>query len=44
MPHYKLTYFAVKGVAQGIRFLLSYMEADWEDNRIELFTRLLITY
>uniref|UniRef100_A0A146M8G7 glutathione transferase n=1 Tax=Lygus hesperus TaxID=30085 RepID=A0A146M8G7_LYGHE len=35
MPKYKLTYFDVKGLGEGIRMILSYMEADWEEVRIE---------
>uniref|UniRef100_A0A146KVM5 glutathione transferase n=1 Tax=Lygus hesperus TaxID=30085 RepID=A0A146KVM5_LYGHE len=34
MPTYKLTYFDVKGLAEGIRLLLSYMGKEFEDIRI----------
>ncbi|KAF6207934.1 hypothetical protein GE061_016383 [Apolygus lucorum] len=34
MPTYKLTYFDAKGLAEGIRLLLSYMGKDFEDNRL----------
>lgn len=34
-PKYKLTYFGLKGLGESIRFMLSYIEADWEDNRME---------
>ncbi|XP_008475192.1 glutathione S-transferase isoform X1 [Diaphorina citri] len=35
MPTYKLIYFPVKALAEPIRFLLSYMEQDFEDYRFE---------
>lgn len=34
MPTYKLTYLNVTGLGEPLRFLLSYGEADFEDNRI----------
>jgi len=36
MAHYKLTYFPIKGLGEGIRCVLSYGKADWEDNRIPM--------
>ncbi|KAK9506985.1 hypothetical protein O3M35_008823 [Rhynocoris fuscipes] len=33
MTKYKLTYFDVKGLAEPIRMLLSYMGKEFEDNR-----------
>nr|BAN21228.1 glutathionetransferase [Riptortus pedestris] len=35
MPTYKLTYFPVKALAEPIRFLLSYLEENFEDYRFE---------
>lgn len=35
-PKYKLTYFALKGLGEPIRFMLCYIEADWEDIRINV--------
>lgn len=32
---YKLTYFNVRGLAEPIRFLLSYMDIDFEDVRVD---------
>lgn len=32
---YKLTYFNITGLAEPIRFLLSYLNIDFEDVRIE---------
>lgn len=34
-PKYKLTYFGVKGLGEAVRFMLSYMEEDFEDVRVE---------
>lgn len=34
-PKYKLTYFNLRGLAEPVRFMLSYMEEDFEDVRIE---------
>ncbi|XP_075215228.1 uncharacterized protein LOC142321122 [Lycorma delicatula] len=34
-PTYKLTYFNITALAEPIRFLLSYLEINFEDNRIE---------
>ncbi|XP_046626358.1 glutathione S-transferase-like [Neodiprion virginianus] len=34
MSSYKLTYFAIAGLAEPIRFLLSYGGIDYEDNRV----------
>jgi len=34
MPDYKLTYFNVMGLGEQIRWLLHYVEQDFEDNRI----------
>ena len=34
-PTYKLSYFNVKGLAEPIRFLLSYGGIEFEDHRIE---------
>lgn len=36
MPNYKLTYFDMKTLGEPIRFLLSYMGEEFEDNRINL--------
>uniref|UniRef100_A0A8D8R3S9 glutathione transferase n=1 Tax=Cacopsylla melanoneura TaxID=428564 RepID=A0A8D8R3S9_9HEMI len=36
MPTYKLTYFPIIGLGEPIRFMLSYMEVDFEDVRINL--------
>lgn len=33
---YKLTYFDLKGICEGIRILLHYLEADFEDVRLKL--------
>ncbi|KAF6207935.1 hypothetical protein GE061_016384 [Apolygus lucorum] len=38
MPTYKLTYFDIKGLGEGIRLLLSYMGKDFEDNRFAFAT------
>lgn len=35
MPKYKLTYFNFTARAEPIRFLLSYLNEDFEDNRFE---------
>jgi len=35
MPKFKLTYFNMRWLAEPIRYLLKYVEADFEDNRIE---------
>ncbi|KAF6207887.1 hypothetical protein GE061_016336 [Apolygus lucorum] len=35
MPKYKLTYFDAKGIGEGIRMILSFMGADWEEVRVE---------
>jgi len=35
MSSYKLTYFNFTGLAEPIRFLLSYLNIDFEDNRFE---------
>lgn len=35
MPVYKLSYFNLKALAEPIRFLLSYGNIPFEDNRIE---------
>ncbi|XP_054261333.1 glutathione S-transferase-like [Macrosteles quadrilineatus] len=35
-PKYKLYYFDIKGLAETLRFMLSYMDADWEDVRLPL--------
>ena len=34
MPEYELTYFDARGLAEPIRLLLSYVGADWRDNRM----------
>jgi len=34
MVHYKLCYFPIRGLAESIRYILSYGKADWEDNRV----------
>ncbi|XP_075222661.1 glutathione S-transferase-like [Lycorma delicatula] len=34
-PSYKLTYFNAKALAEPIRFLLSHLEINFEDNRFE---------
>ena len=34
MAEYELTYFNARGLAEPIRLLLSYVGADWKDNRI----------
>ncbi|KAF6207942.1 hypothetical protein GE061_016391 [Apolygus lucorum] len=34
MPTYKLIYFDAKGLGEAIRCILSYMGADWEEERI----------
>ncbi|CAH1407833.1 unnamed protein product [Nezara viridula] len=34
MPEYKLTYFNVKGFGEPIRFILSYMGKEFQDNRV----------
>lgn len=34
MPNYKLTYFSLKALAEPIRFLLSYADIPFEDDRI----------
>ena len=36
MPSYKLHYFNVTGIGEPIRFLLSYVNANFEDRRIEI--------
>jgi len=33
-PHYKLTYFDIKGLGESIRFQLVLGDANWEDHRI----------
>nr|BAN20340.1 glutathionetransferase [Riptortus pedestris] len=35
MPEYKLTYFNVKGLGEGIRYLLAYSGKEFKDNRID---------
>lgn len=35
MSSYKVTYFNITALAEPIRFLLSYLNIDFEDNRIE---------
>lgn len=35
MSSYKLTYFNLTGLAEPIRFLLSYLNIDFEDVRFE---------
>ncbi|XP_076766324.1 glutathione S-transferase-like [Xylocopa sonorina] len=35
MPTYKLTYFPIEGLAEPIRFLLSYAEIPFEDHRFD---------
>lgn len=35
MAEYKLTYFTIKGLAEPIRLILSYMDVKFEDIRIE---------
>lgn len=35
MPTYKLIYFPIKALAEPIRFMLSYMEQDFEDVRVD---------
>jgi len=35
-PKYKLIYFNLRGIGETIRWLLSYMEADFEDSRFEI--------
>lgn len=35
MPAYKLTYFDVTALAEPIRFLLSYLNIDFEDYRFQ---------
>lgn len=34
-PKIKLTYFNAKGLSEGIRFILAYADAEFEDVRIE---------
>lgn len=34
-PQYKLTYFGLRGLGEPIRYLLSYMDEDFEDVRVE---------
>ena len=34
MTKYEVTYFNVRGLAEPIRILLSYIGADWKDNRL----------
>jgi len=36
MTSYKLTYFNFTALGEPIRFLLSYLDIDFEDNRIEI--------
>lgn len=36
MSSYKVTYFNITGLGEPIRFLLSYLNVDFEDVRIEL--------
>ena len=35
MPNYKLTYFPVKALAEPIRFVLSYADIEFEDDRFD---------
>lgn len=35
-PKYKLTYFGLKGLGEAVRFILSYMEEDFVDVRVEM--------
>lgn len=34
MPAYKLLYFNIMGLGETIRYMLSYLGEDFEDNRI----------
>jgi len=34
-PHYKLTYFDVRGLAEPIRMLFAYVKVPYEDNRFQ---------
>lgn len=39
-PKYKIIYFDARGIAETIRFLLSYMDEEFEEERVE-FTKWL---
>ena len=34
MSKYEVTYFDIRGLAEPIRILLTYIGADWKDNRL----------